>query len=137
MFLLSSMAIQPNDPIDVNLSDYRWENRVLILYANSALDDQYTNQMQVFSNHRDGMEERDLIIISLFNEGSSFLGDKTISLQSTESLIGKFAPDEETYKLILIGKDGGVKLQSESTITAENLFGLIDSMPMRRQEMRN
>jgi hypothetical protein len=36
---------------------------------------------------------------------------------------------------LLIGKDGGVKLRSSEPVSVKDIFGLIDSMPMRRQEM--
>ena len=36
---------------------------------------------------------------------------------------------------MLIGKDGGVKLRQEEPISVADLFALIDSMPMRKQEM--
>jgi hypothetical protein len=35
----------------------------------------------------------------------------------------------------LIGKDGTVKLRSAEPVPVKDIFGLIDSMPMRRQEM--
>jgi hypothetical protein len=38
------------------------------------------------------------------------------------------------FKAVLIGKDGGIKLASAEVIADEQLFGLIDQMPMRRSE---
>jgi len=40
------------------------------------------------------------------------------------------------FHAILIGKDGGVKGRWDSPVDMDALFGLIDAMPMRRQEMR-
>jgi len=40
-----------------------------------------------------------------------------------------------TFQVLLIGKDGGVKLRSSGPVSMKDLFGLIDSMPMRQQEM--
>lgn len=37
---------------------------------------------------------------------------------------------------ILIGKDGGEKLRWDSVITTDKLFGVIDAMPMRKEEMK-
>ena len=39
-------------------------------------------------------------------------------------------------RLILIGKDGGIKLNSRKT-SLEEIFSLIDTMPMRQEEMLN
>jgi hypothetical protein len=38
--------------------------------------------------------------------------------------------------VILIGKDGGVKLVQEERVSLQAVFDLIDTMPMRRREMR-
>jgi hypothetical protein len=44
---------------------------------------------------------------------------------------------QSNFYAILIGKDGSEKLRSASAIDTEKLFGTIDAMPMRRQEMKN
>jgi len=41
-----------------------------------------------------------------------------------------------TFMVVLIGKDGGEKLRREEGATLGEIFGLIDTMPMRRREMR-
>jgi hypothetical protein len=38
--------------------------------------------------------------------------------------------------VVLIGKDGGEKLRREEGGTLREIFGLIDTMPMRRREMQ-
>ena len=40
------------------------------------------------------------------------------------------------FCLILIGKDGGEKFRSYSVVPPQQLFVLIDGMPMRKSEMR-
>jgi hypothetical protein len=40
------------------------------------------------------------------------------------------------FTLLLIGKDGGEKLRSQNVVAPETLCRLIDSMPMRQEEMR-
>lgn len=42
----------------------------------------------------------------------------------------------DDFVLILIGKDGTDKLRTEQSVLADCLFGLIDRMPMRKEEMR-
>ena len=43
----------------------------------------------------------------------------------------------DSFRLILIGLDGGVKLNQRTIINRKTLFSIIDSMPMRRSELRN
>ncbi|MCB1510262.1 MAG: DUF4174 domain-containing protein [Hyphomicrobiaceae bacterium] len=40
------------------------------------------------------------------------------------------------FQAVLVGKDGGSKLRSAQPISARRLFGLIDAMRMRQQDMR-
>lgn len=40
------------------------------------------------------------------------------------------------FRVLLIGKDGGVKLDQSEPVTADRIIALIDSMPMRRREAR-
>ena len=37
---------------------------------------------------------------------------------------------------ILVGKDGGVKLRQNAQVKLNDIFALIDAMPMRQEEMR-
>ena len=41
------------------------------------------------------------------------------------------------FSIILIGLDGGIKLRQQELLTAKELFRIIDSMPMRKAEMRD
>lgn len=38
------------------------------------------------------------------------------------------------FRVLLIGKDGGVKREARAPVSLESLFGQIDAMPMRRKE---
>ena len=50
--------------------------------------------------------------------------------------MSEFEVPEDDFKFILVGKDGTVKLRSNQTVSGVDLFALIDSMPMRGEEMR-
>jgi hypothetical protein len=39
------------------------------------------------------------------------------------------------FQVLLIGLDGGVKMDQSEIISCKKLFGTIDSMPMRKAEM--
>ena len=56
-----------------------------------------------------GLLERDLVVLTTF--------------------------DDSPFRITLIGKDGGRKLSRSKPVAVQELFGLIDSMPMRQAEM--
>ncbi len=41
-----------------------------------------------------------------------------------------------SFELLLIGRDGGVKLRRDTPVAAKAITALIDTMPMRQAEMR-
>jgi hypothetical protein len=49
----------------------------------------------------------------------------------------KYNQSEESFKVLLIGLDGGVKINQNEPIFLENLKEIIDRMPMRRSEIEN
>ncbi|MEO0341702.1 MAG: DUF4174 domain-containing protein, partial [Bacteroidota bacterium] len=53
-----------------------------------------------------------------------------------KELIQAYKKQKDSFLFILIGKDGGVKLRSTSVVPLDDLFALIDGMPMRRAEIR-
>jgi hypothetical protein len=40
------------------------------------------------------------------------------------------------FEVLLVGRDGGVKLRRREPVAAAKISALIDAMPMRREEMR-
>lgn len=69
------------------------------------------------------------------------MADGTLSIDNNkQSLLadefyGRYAVDEKQFRVILVGKDSAVKLDRDRPVSAEELFALIDAMPMRQYEM--
>lgn len=80
----------------------------------------YRAQLALLRKARAGVEERDIIVFSDTDHGSS--GALRARLKV------------EGFTLVLIGKDGGVKLRADSPVAPEDLFRTIDRMPMRQRE---
>jgi hypothetical protein len=80
------------------------------------------------------LKERDVVVISVledivFDEGRP---DAPVSADDLGDAYDMLPHD---FRAVLIGRDGGVKLRQDEPILAADLFALIDSMPMRKQEM--
>jgi hypothetical protein len=107
------------------LKDYLWKNRVIITFSSSlrepkllALQKQIVEKICAFT-------DRNLVHIDLLQGSEDF-----------NEMSQQFAVSSSGFQLLLLGKDGGVKLRS-STASLEDIFSLIDTMPMRRREMRD
>lgn len=111
-------AADGHDP----LSSYRWKNRVLVLSASSSDDVSLVKQRAVLASDRSGCSERELVAVEI-------LGEQRAKARKDLRL-------GEGFSAVLIGKDGGVKLRSDKPVTLDELYALIDAMPMRQREAR-
>ncbi|RBW46611.1 hypothetical protein DS885_07535 [Psychromonas sp. B3M02] len=111
-----------------NISELMWKNRVILLLSS---DDDKRNQ-QLFAKYKEAVIDRDLVwfIVQDTQVISNYQGG--ISMQFVERTKDTFPLNK--YRVLLIGKDGGIKLRAQQLDITE-LISTIDSMPMRQQEM--
>ncbi len=118
------------------LKPLKWNYRPLLIFSssdNKHLEKQLTN----IENNRKGIIERDMKIIILNADSTSTMDDIEIDSAQVSDLYKKFNVSREQFAILLIGKDGGVKMRKTQSVEMKKIFALIDKMPMRQQEMRN
>jgi hypothetical protein len=124
-----------------NLEKHRWENRVLIIKDFSEQSDKYQLQLKEFVNSSKELKERKLILYQIIGEEHQIINLDNKALANIDSSLKsddnfENAPDDE-FRIVLIGLDGGIKLEQAEILKKEKLFQIIDSMPMRARELRN
>lgn len=136
--VLSSFGMESATPdsIKFSLDDYRWQNRVIILLSDHRRDPEYRRQLQQLDNNTNGLSERDLRILSVFDEGISTLDGREITAGSAQKIQDRYGDERNSFMFLLIGKDGGVKIRADHAVSANHIFERIDSMPMRQREMK-
>jgi hypothetical protein len=113
-----------------SLSQYAWKHRVLILFGSSG-DQKLAQQVQILKGKTKDLAERDMVVFTV-------IGDDVRPVYGDASKVDarKLRQDagirSGNFQAILVGKDGGVKLRSQTVVTDSNMFGLIDRMPMRK-----
>ena len=124
-----------------NLDDHRWERRILIVCAPAKTDSQLEAQMKEFESSDADLKERKIVIyevIGAYHQFEDFVsGKKSEQRKSNQSIISKVKWNEKEFGVFLIGLDGGVKLRRNTVLPKEELFRIIDSMPMRIGEIRS
>ena len=88
-------------------------------------------QLTLLKSRQKELLERDLIFFRYAN------GKLYDSSGSSTTMDTKSVPAKDYNGLLLIGKDGGVKLKKEFIVPPDEIFTLIDGMPMRRAKMKN
>ena len=117
------------------LAEKKDHRRVLLLYgrdASSGSPGQHylIDQQEALNEVRDGLTERDLdVVVLIASEVSE--PDRQFLMHDF-----KLVPHED-FVGWLIGKDGGIKETFKEPVSADDLFKLVDSMPMRKQEMKH
>jgi len=97
--------------------------RELLIFYNQDGVALMNKQLFELEKDRKGLTDRDIII-------------HTLPLNTATAEMKKYRVDViKPFTIILIGKDGGEKLRSDSILTQKKLFDIIDAMPMRQAEM--
>lgn len=117
-------------------TDYKWKNRILILSDRSLETKNMEAQLKVLQSKEEALQERDLLLFLSTTEGV-YKPDGTKTTLSREDSQSRWNIQNDFTGLLLIGKDGGVKLKQDFVVAPKEIFDLIDGMPMRRAEMRN
>jgi hypothetical protein len=121
----------------IDLMEYQWKNRLLLLFAPSLDEPGYLKLKGDLSRQEKEVLDRDLLVFHILEKGDTKLGNVPLSEGSGDYLREKFSINSGTFTTLLIGKDGGVKLRSQGPVELEEIFSLIDAMPMRQREMRD
>jgi monofunctional biosynthetic peptidoglycan transglycosylase len=124
------------EPRPFSMSTYRWQKRPLLLFAEDEGDARLRRQLSDVEATRDRFDERDMVLIVILSAGTSRAEERALTTDAADHLRTSNGVDGSTFALRLVGKDGGVKLQSRDVVPMEALYDLIDAMPMRREEMR-
>lgn len=106
-----------------DLSEFVWEKRPIIVFADSPNDPNFSLQMEYLRDRADDLIERDVVV--LVDTDPATVGP----------LREKLRP--RGFMLVLIGKDGGVKLRKPFPWDVRELSRTIDKMPMRQREIRD
>lgn len=130
---ISNTTQNPQDTLDIK--QFQWKNRLILMFADEAYTN-YNRQLAMLSASRKALEERELIIFSFFDEVYVANLGESLSPSISEAYRQHFGVAKGEFMLLLIGKDGGVKLKKKTLTEAQSILDLIDSMPMRQQEMK-
>lgn len=134
VLLLEMMLLSQH--INLELNEFRWKNRVLLVFSANEDSSHLTDQKEALLRDEAGLIERDLLIFEITKdqEITELLHEK--EYRSNTNLWRSYEISNADITVLLIGKDGTEKLRSTSVLSSKELYAVIDAMPMRRTEMR-
>lgn len=126
-FALASSQVFAMD----SLADLKWKNRVVIIFGSST-DREAGQQTVAIKEQPSELADRDMVVLRVSGDEVSPVYGKSPQIVDAQALKRALGVDDDSFHLVLIGKDGGVKLRSERPVGGLEMFELIDRMPMRR-----
>ncbi len=138
MLFLGVILIQkPLIAENSTLASYRWQNRLLLVFVPKVEDQRLTTIQQTLKEVECEFKDRDLLLGICTSNAPSRIGNDLISSYDEAQLRSKYGIKYNQFAVILIGKDGQPKTELSEVPEIERIFGQIDNMPMRQQEMSN
>lgn len=111
-------------PADMtDLSEFLWQKRPVLVFADSEFDPAFVEQIDLLHKREPALIERDVIILTDTNP------------ESRNPLRLKMRP--RGFMLVLVGKDGKVKLRKPFPWSVREITRSIDKMPIRQREIRD
>ena len=121
LFLFAMVLVTRSAAAD-ELDALRWKARPVVVFSATRNDPRVARQLTAFEHASAALRDRDIRVLA---EG-----------QVDGALRRRLAFNDPGFAVVLVGKDGGVKRVWRGVVEPKQLFGVIDAMPMRREEMR-
>lgn len=111
------------DATSLDIDELIWVARPLVVFADSADDPRFRQQMDMLLERPGELADRDVIILT----------DTDPSAQSDLRL--RLRP--RGFSLVIMGKDGQVELRKPIPWTVREISRTINKMPLRQQEVED
>ena len=124
------------------LEPYEWKKRIVLLITATDDENLFLEQQAALGELNSDFDERKLLVLEVRTDKYRILNEPERGQESSlwlddEFLFMRYRLKKELFSVVLIGLDGGVKLQQAKVVSRRELFDRIDAMPMRSAEMRN
>ena len=136
-FLVFLTIFTPIETLSTDLTQFQWKNRLLFIFAEDVNHPLFKAVQSQIVAQKAELDDRDLIVFEVPAKGPARMNGIPIERKDADSIRNQFVIPNDTFIIILVGKDGGIKLKRNDQVPLAEVFELIDSMPMRQREMQN
>ena len=107
---------------DQTLEDFRWQNRLVVVFADTPLDPSFIRQVELLAQRPEILTERDALVL-------------TDTDPEARSAI-RLALRPRGFALVLVDKDSRVIQRKPAPWDLREITRAIDKTPLRQQELR-
>ena len=119
-----------------NLKEHQWKNRLVLIITKDLTSDIFKRQNVTLASKTEELKQRKILVYKIIPKNYQLEYSNKNIIQN-DNMFRKYNKADNIFKIILIGLDGGIKLEQTEFLSTEKLFAIIDGMPMRRSEIRN
>jgi hypothetical protein len=132
---MALMTFLQRDATSMDLKQFQWKHRLLLIFVMDENDPPFKKLQDEIIAQKAEVEDRDLLVFMIVERGLSRMNTTPLDSVTVDSIRKYYAVPHSIFRVILVGKDGGVKLKQDGTANLEEIFERIDAMPMRKNEM--
>jgi hypothetical protein len=132
--LLASGSLHASETSNPLVAE-RWQSRPLVVIAPHADDPLLTELRRALQqpSNREAFIEREMVLYTVV-DGVGARNDQPLDGAQTAGLLKALGVKSAApARVILVGKDGGKKMEQTEQVVPAELFALIDKMPMRQK----
>ncbi|TMV07867.1 DUF4174 domain-containing protein [Ruegeria sediminis] len=107
---------------DTDLSEFLWVNRPIVVFADSPADPRFQQQIEMLREGEAMLRDRDVVVLT------------DTDPKARSAVRSKLRP--RGFQLVLVDKDGVVKLRKPAPWSVREITRSIDKTPMREREIR-
>jgi len=117
-----------------SLDGYLFDTRPILLFTSSEKHPALREQLKAFAQFECEFYKRDMEVLTIVGDGHSIVDGAALSSEEVSFLKDELDVGPYNELLVLVGKDGKVKLRAHMPLKANDLIRLVDAMPLRRIE---
>ncbi|MBK8501692.1 MAG: DUF4174 domain-containing protein [Saprospiraceae bacterium] len=118
-----------------DLYSHQWKDRLLLIFDSDQGSIRAQSQIEELLSDQEGLAERKIVVYQITPDFCRLpLEDE--KWYPRDKLKSETKWNLSKFEIILMGLDGNIKLQRQEIVSLDELFGIIDSMPMRMHEMK-
>ena len=110
----------------------KWNFRPLVVVTPDAGQPAYRHLRQQLEETRGAFTDRDMLLYTVEGDSGTRHGQPMTPYETRALLEALGVSPDQGVTTILVGKDGGKKVQLRGDVDLEEIYATIDRMPMRR-----
>ena len=120
------------------LAQLREKHRPILVFGPNLDDERMTRQRHAWVGPlpEAGIKDRELIVIEIPEQGEGRSEGRELGPAEGRELRAQFGIAAGAFAVVLIGRDGAEKVRWADVVSAQEIFGKVDAMPMRIREVQ-